>query len=97
MAGATNKRPRISVYLPDREMQTAIKIAAARSQTTVSDYCLLAIRQQLALEGGERAMDRLLEEATRLRRRGPRFKGNEVVRELRKIRRQRAERLAGLP
>jgi hypothetical protein len=49
------RRPRIQVYT-DAETKRRIELAAAKQQTSVTEYCLAAIAQQLA-------DDDLLEEA----------------------------------
>lgn len=42
---------RLNIYLDSPEMRERIKVAAARSGVTLSDYCLEAIRRRLTEEG----------------------------------------------
>jgi hypothetical protein len=52
MAGqASTPYPRVNIYLDDPRLRETIKIAAARSGSTVSAYCLEAIRRRLAEDG----------------------------------------------
>lgn len=41
---------RINIYVPGAEIRRRVKAAAARRDLTVSEYCLQAIRVQLARE-----------------------------------------------
>jgi uncharacterized protein (DUF1778 family) len=43
--------PRLNIYLDDPNLREQIKMAAVRHGTTLSAYCLEAIRQRLAAEG----------------------------------------------
>jgi hypothetical protein len=43
--------PRLNIYLDDPNLREQIKMAAVRQGTTLSAYCLEAIRQRLTAEG----------------------------------------------
>ena len=43
--------PRISVYLPDSTIRRQIKMAAAKEDLSVSEYCLKAITARVAQDG----------------------------------------------
>jgi hypothetical protein len=51
MEAAVYPTPRINIYLDDPALRITIKTAAARQQSTISDYCLQAIRQRLVADG----------------------------------------------
>jgi len=53
MAQPTHNRARLNIYLDDARLRRRVKIAAARQDLSVSEYCLRAIKSQLAREGIE--------------------------------------------
>jgi plasmid stability protein len=42
---------RLNTYLPDPEVRRRVKVAAARRDLSVSEYCVRAILRQLAEDG----------------------------------------------
>ena len=42
---------RLNIYLPDPEVRRRVKVAAARRDLSVSEYCVRAILRQLAEDG----------------------------------------------
>lgn len=50
MTMATKKRVRLNIYIDDEEMRRQVKIAAARRDMTVTEYCKRAIAEQLRRE-----------------------------------------------
>jgi len=77
------KRPRLNIYLGNSELRRRIKIAAARRDLSITDYCTRAITEQMIRDGeavgyetaatdAARDKERILEEMDELRRRvGP--------------------------
>lgn len=47
----SSPRPRLNIYLDSTETWRRVKIAAARSGVTASEYCLQAIRRRLSEDG----------------------------------------------
>lgn len=48
---AKGKRARLSLYLKDDALRRQIKVAAAKRDMSVTDYCTKAIEQQLIRDG----------------------------------------------
>jgi plasmid stability protein len=48
---AVVRMARLNIYLPDPEVRRRVKVAAARRDLSVSEYCVRAILRQLAEDG----------------------------------------------
>lgn len=44
-------RPRLNIYLDSEDILERVKIGAAKRRTTLSEYCLEAVRERLARDG----------------------------------------------
>lgn len=53
MTQPAHNKARLNIYLDDPRLRRRVKIAAARQDLSVSEYCLRAIKAQLAHEGIE--------------------------------------------
>jgi len=51
MAKTVGKRARLSLYLKDDILRRQIKVAAAKRDMSITDYCTRAIEQQLIRDG----------------------------------------------
>lgn len=51
MEQALQKRRRLNIYLDDPEIKRQIKMAAAKRDVSISEYCLWALKRQLIKDG----------------------------------------------
>lgn len=51
MAGISAKRPRLNIYLADEETRRQIRVAAAKRDLSITEYCARAIEEQLVSDG----------------------------------------------
>ena len=66
MAKVTTKRPRLSIDISDASIKRHIKIAAAKKDMAIKDYCLEAIVAQLVRDGELPSQEEELERAKAL-------------------------------